>query len=210
MSSKVFEAVEEVNINKINNIIDTTFEYFKAHRIDPDIVIMFTSNMICKINNLIYQTDDKAKEFIDNHTILDIKGHERSMEELKKFFEGFCLGVCEYFEKVRDRKAVSNVTKIEAFIKENYKRNITIRELAENLYMHPAYMGQLFNRKFGMSFNEYIHEMRIEEAKRLMKGTNLNNYEIADGLGYSNYNSFLQQFQKYTSMKPTEYRKFRI
>jgi len=210
MSSKVFEAVEEVNSNKINNIIDTTFEYFKAHRIDPDIVIMFTSNMICKINNLIYQTDDKAKEFIDNHTIRELKGQERSMVELKKFFENFCLGVCEYFKEVRDRNAQSNVIKIETFIKENYKRNLTIRELAENLYMHPAYMGQLFNRKFGMSFNEYIHEMRIEEAKRLMNKTDLNNCEIAHELGYCNYNSFLQQFQKYTCMKPTEFRKFRI
>jgi Response regulator containing CheY-like receiver domain and AraC-type DNA-binding domain len=72
--------------------------------------------------------------------------------------------------------------------------------------MHPAYLGQLFTRKFGMGFNEYIHELRIQEAKRLMDETNMKNHEIAEGLGYSSYNSFLQQFQKRTGMKPTEFR----
>ena len=128
------------------------------------------------------------------------------MEELKKFFEGFCTGCCEYLKKVRCKNSESNVVKIEAFIKENYKRNITIRELAENVYMHPAYLGQLFIRKFGVGFNEYIHKLRIEEAKRLMKATNLKSNEIAEGLGYCNYNSFLQQFDKYVGMKPTKFR----
>ncbi|NNU76690.1 response regulator [Clostridium estertheticum] len=206
MSSKVFEAVEEVNSNKIKNIIDTTFEYFKMHRIHPDIVIMFTSNMICKINNLIYESDHKAKCFIDNHTIRELKEHERTMDELKKVFEDFCIGYCEYFIKIRNKNSESNVIKIEVFIKENYKRNITIRELSEKFYMHPTYMGQLFTRKFGMTFNEYIHGLRIEEGKRLMKITNLKNHEIAEVLGYSNYSSFLKQFQKYTGIKPTEFR----
>jgi two-component system response regulator YesN len=206
MSNKVLEAVEELDANKIRNIIDMTFKYFENNRIDPEIVIMFTSNMICKINHLTYQSDDKAKDLMDNYTIRELKEHERTMQELKEFFMGFCLGYCEYFENARSRDAVSNIATIEVFIKENYKRNITIRELAENVYMHPAYLGQLFTQKFGISFNEYIHKLRIEEAKRLMNETNLKNNEIGEGLGYCNYNSFLQQFHKYTGMKPTEFR----
>ena len=206
MSSKVIEEVQEFHSNKIENVISATFEYFKIHRIDPDIVIMFTSNMMCKINNLIYQSDHKAKGFIDNHTILELKNHERTMEELKKFFEFFCLGCCEYFKKVRYSNAESTTSKIESFINENYKRNITIRELSKKVYMHPAYLGQLFTKKFGIGFNEYIHKLRIDEAKRLMNGTNLKNHEIAECVGYSNYSSFLRKFQKFTGMKPTEFR----
>ena len=209
MASKVLEAVEELDSNEIKKIINTTFEYFKIHNIDPDIVVMFTSNMRCKINNLIYQSDDSAKECIDNHTIREFKDHERTVDELKKFFEVFCISCCEYIKNICYKNCETTVLKIEAFIKENYKGKITIRELADNVYMHPTYLGQFFIRKFGMGFNEYIHEMRMEEAKRLMNKTDLNNCEIADGLGYCNYNSFLQQFEKYTCMKPTEFRKLR-
>jgi two-component system response regulator YesN len=206
MSNKVLEAVEELDSNIIRNIINETFEYFKKSRIDPEIVIMFTSNMICKINNLIYQSEDKGKSYIDKHTIRGLKEHERTMQELKEFFESFCMSYCEYLKKVRSKVAGVNIAKVEIFVKENYKRNITIRELAETVYMHPAYLGQLFIQKFGVGVNEYIHELRIEEAKRLMNVTNMKNNEIAQGLGYCNYNSFLQQFQKYTGMKPTEFR----
>lgn len=206
MSSKVIEAVEELECSKIKNIIDTTFEYFKEHRIDPDIVIMFTSNMVCKISNLIYQSNNKARGFIDNHSVRELKGQERTIQELKSFFERFCLECCEHLKKARHNNSESNIAKIEIFIKENYKRNITIRELAENIYMHPAYLGQLFIQKFGICFNEYIHKLRIEEAKRLIKVSSLKNHEIAEELGYSNYNSFLLKFQKYTGMKPTEFR----
>jgi two-component system response regulator YesN len=206
MSNKVLEVVEELDNNIMINTINETFEYFKKNRIDPEIVIMFTSNMICKINNLIYQSDDKGKSYIDNHTIRGLREHERTMEELKGFFESFCISYCEYLKKIRSREAGGNIAKIQQFIKENYKRNITIRELAEKVYMHPAYLGQFFINKFGVGFNEYIHELRIEEAKRLMNETNMKNNEIAQGLGYCNYNSFLQQFQKYTGMKPTEFR----
>lgn len=206
MSSKVLDAVEELDKDKVKNILDATFEYFKIHSIHPDIVKMFTSNMIGKINNLTCQSENKANRFIDKHTIRELKDHERTMVELNVFFEDFCIGYCEHLKTVRCDNSESNVIKIQEFIKTNYKRNITIRELAENVYLHPAYLGQLFTRKFGMNFNEYVHEMRMKEAKRLMRLTNMKNHEIAEGLGYCNYNSFLQQFQKSTGMKPTEFR----
>jgi two-component system, response regulator YesN len=210
MSNKVIEAVEELDNNKIKNIIDTTFEYFRNHSIDPNIVKMFTSNMICKISNLTYQPKNKANRFIDNHTIREFKDHERTMEELKTYFQGLCIGYCDYLKKMRCDNSENNISRIDEFIKKNYKRNITIQELAESVYLHPAYLGQLFVRKFGIGFNEYVHEMRIEEAKRLMKITNLKNHEIAEGLGYCNYNSFLHQFLKSTGMKPTEFRNSKL
>lgn len=206
MINKIIEVIEEINFSKVKAIIDTTFDYFKAQRIDRDIVIMFTSNMISKINKLLYQSDQKEKNFLDNHTIREIKDHEKTLRELKEFLESFCMVSCEHLRKRKRKNSGSNTEKIEEFIKQNYKRNITIRELSERLYMHPAYLGQLFIQKFGVGFNEYIHELRIEEAKRLIHETELKNHEIAQELGYSNYNYFLQQFQRHTGMKPSEFR----
>lgn len=206
MSNKILEAVEETDVKKVKSMIGEVFEYFEKHRIHPDIVRMFTSNTIGNINNLFIKSEAKTKDLIEKNTIGDLKAHERTMHTLRKFFEAACLSGCEHFIKERTVKTGDNIVKIEAFIKENYKKNITIRELAEYVYMHPAYLGQLFIRTFGIGFNEYIHIMRIEEGKRLIDGTNLKNNEIAHALGYSSYNSFLLKFQKYTGMKPTEFR----
>ena len=206
MSNKILEAVEETDVKKIKSMISEVFEYFEEHRVHPDIVRMFTSNTISKINDLLNKSEVNTKALIKKHTIGDLKAHEITMHTLRKFFEAFCLAGCEQFKKESTVKVGDNIVKIEAFIKENYKKNITIRELSEHVYMHPAYLGQLFIRNFGIGFNEYIHKMRIEEGKRLIDGTNLKNNEIAHALGYSSYNSFLLKFQKYTGMKPTEFR----
>ena len=206
MFNKILEAVEETDVNKIKRMISEVFEYFESHRIHPDIVRLVTSNTIGKIENLLIKSEHKTRDLIEKHTIRELKDHERTMHTLRKFFEAACLSGCEDFKKERTVKAGDNIVKIEAFIKENYKKNITIRELSEYVYMHPAYLGQLFIRTFGIGFNEYIHKMRIEEGKRLIDGTNLKNNEIAHALGYSSYNSFLLKFQKYTGMKPTEFR----
>ncbi|OPJ61388.1 response regulator [Clostridium oryzae] len=204
MSNKVFEAVEEANVEKLKSIIDNTFNYFKKYKIAPDIVVMFVSNIIFKAKNLI--SDSESKIIDDSKAIRGLKESKSTISELNNFFETFCIGCCEHFNAIRNKKAKGNLDKIESFIRANYKRNITIRELAENVYMHPAYLGQLFTQRFGMGFNEYIHLLRIEEAKKLLNETQLKSCEVAEKLGYSNYNSFLQQFQKYTGMKPKEFR----
>lgn len=204
MSGKVIEAVEELEIDKVRSTIDEIFQYFEIHRIDPDIVIMFISNMVCKINNLIEA--NSRSEIKYNNTILEIKEQEKTILALKKIFENFCVQCCECLKEARRSNSENNIEKIEAFVRRNYKRNITIRELSENIYMHPAYVGQLFIHKFGICLNEYIHELRIQEAKKLMRETDLKNHEIAEELGYCNYNSFLKHFQKYAGMKPKEFR----
>ncbi len=207
MSNKVLEAVEEADRNKIIKIIEETFKYFEINNIAPHIVKIFTSNVICKINNLKYEVDNNRKSMLDDKTILKLKEKERTLNKLKGFFESFCIESSEAIKRARCSCAENiNISKIETYIEGNFRRNITIRELAENLYMHPAYLGQFIIQKFGIGFNEYIHELRIKEAQKLLNETDLKIHEIAQELGYCNYNSFRQQFQKFTGKKPTEFR----
>jgi two-component system response regulator YesN len=95
---------------------------------------------------------------------------------------------------------------VEEYIKNNYTRNLTIREISSKLYIHPNYLGHQINKWFGCSFNEYLHTLRMEEAKRLLEDKDLKVHEIAERLGYSTYNSFLEQFVKRFSMKPSDFR----
>jgi AraC-like DNA-binding protein len=57
----------------------------------------------------------------------------------------------------------------------------------------------------GTSFLDYVLQCKVEEAKRLISETNLNNSEIAEAIGYSERN-FIRVFQKFTHMTPGHYR----
>lgn len=72
--------------------------------------------------------------------------------------------------------------------------------------MNPVYLGQLFKKTYGLFFNEFLLQLRVNEAKKLLRQTDLRIYEVAEKIGFSNADYFVTQFEKIEQMTPTEYR----
>ena len=121
---------------------------------------------------------------------------------LKRYSAECCL----YLNALKERNAQINIYRIEEHLRKNFKNNLTIKEISRRFYMHPAYIGQLFLKKFGVGFHEYLHRLRIQEAMRLLDEGFLKAHEIAVEVGYKNYHCFLEYFQKYAGCKPTAYK----
>ncbi|CAM4491889.1 response regulator transcription factor [Paenibacillus tarimensis] len=92
------------------------------------------------------------------------------------------------------------------YIKDKYPYNITIKDIAGQLYMHPIYLGQLFKKTTGVYFNDYVHQTRLEEAQRLLATTTKKIYEIGLDVGYKDIDYFVQQFKKRAGVTPSQYR----
>jgi|HigsolmetaAR203D_1030402.scaffolds.fasta_scaffold00710_7 YesN/AraC family two-component response regulator len=92
------------------------------------------------------------------------------------------------------------------YLRANYRRSLTIREIAEQFHVHPVYLGQSFARKYGMGITDYVHELRIGEARRLLEQTDMTLGAVAEAVGYNVYQHFLKQFERRTGMKPAAYR----
>lgn len=99
---------------------------------------------------------------------------------------------------------VGNVVR---YIRKEYKKPLRLQEVAKALHFQPAYMGQLFKKKMGMSFIEYLHRTRIEEASKLLRRTNLIISDIARTVGYTDPELFSHKFKKYMSISPSQYKK---
>ncbi len=92
-------------------------------------------------------------------------------------------------------------------IQENHHDvNLSLQYLADQFGVNTAYLGRLFKKETGSSFVDYLNLYRIEEAKRLLKETNLKGSELCKRVGFSNYNYFYIVFKKITGQKPTEIR----
>lgn len=94
------------------------------------------------------------------------------------------------------------------FIDDHLSREITLKHIAEHVYLNPQYVGHLFKSELGMTFTEYITEERLKRAKKLLKGTNLKVYEVAQLSGYKSPKHFMTVFKQETGMTPIECRKF--
>jgi len=75
--------------------------------------------------------------------------------------------------------------------------------------MNPAYLGQLFKKWMGYSIVDYIHKVRIEQAKRLLLETDQNIDLIADQTGFKDRSYFCKIFKKKTGLSPGEYKKYK-
>lgn len=77
-------------------------------------------------------------------------------------------------------------------------------------YMNAVYLGRLFRKTYGVYFNEYLLELRVQEAKKLLRQSDLRMYEIAGRVGFQNADYFVTQFEKLEQLTPSEYRNLLI
>ena len=99
------------------------------------------------------------------------------------------------------------VTRAKLYIKERYGENISIGDIAGQEGFNVSYFSTLFKKETGQTFSEYLTKVRMDEAKRLLKETNLSIAQICRAVGYSDIKHFTATFRKSTGVKPSEYRK---
>ena len=87
-------------------------------------------------------------------------------------------------------------TKMLKYINENYKKYITMEFLSQKFSYSVSTLSHIFKKRSGMSINEYIKKMRIEESKWLLKQTNYSVTEISNILGFCNSAYFSSIFKK--------------
>jgi AraC-like DNA-binding protein len=83
---------------------------------------------------------------------------------------------------------------------------ITLNEIAETLKQSPTAITHRLQRKFGMSFSEYLGRLRIDKAKELLRRTRLSIVEVARRVGVDDSSNFTKLFIKFESMPPRKYR----
>lgn len=78
--------------------------------------------------------------------------------------------------------------------------------LSEKLDLSQGYLSVMFKRVFGIPFQDYLLQKRMEKAKILLLTTELKNYEIAEQIGFEDVNYFGMKFKKYYGVTPKQYK----
>ena len=114
----------------------------------------------------------------------------------------------ELWENERDYEQFSkDAKKIDEFIEANYKRNITKKDISDELYMSKATLDRFFAIQIKSSFSDYLNKMRVEKAKQLLSDRMIPLENIHNMLGYNSRSHFCKIFKQYTGISPLEYRK---
>lgn len=93
------------------------------------------------------------------------------------------------------------------YIDHNYHSNLKLEMIAALFGYNPSYLGKVFTKTTGASFNTYVDEVRVNKALDLLKEKDLKVYEVSEKVGYKNVDYFHKKFRKYVGKSPAEYRK---
>lgn len=92
-------------------------------------------------------------------------------------------------------------------INRNYQKPLTLDTLGAKFYLNRTYLCQIFKQEVGISFVEYLTNVRIKKAKQLLKaGDSI--AIVGEKVGYNNYRYFSQVFKKKEGFPPSKYRKY--
>ena len=86
--------------------------------------------------------------------------------------------------------------------REDRNQGITVKDMAERFYVSSAYLGRSFQKATGVPFKQYVNDLRIEEAKRLLRQTDKLIYEIAEETGFAESKYFVAKFTATVGMSP--------
>ncbi|BBH22541.1 hypothetical protein Back11_38860 [Paenibacillus baekrokdamisoli] len=93
------------------------------------------------------------------------------------------------------------------YVRHHFRKPLKLKQVAQELYIQPAYLGQLFKKTVGMSFLDYVHSIRIAEAQKLLRRTDLKVANVARSVGYVDPELFASKFKQFTNTLPSQYKK---
>lgn len=98
---------------------------------------------------------------------------------------------------------------VKRFIDDNYGSELTLSMLAEKYHFNSSYFSELFRIHIGQTFSDYLTDIRMTKAARLLLESDFPLTEVGELCGYANPSYFSTAFKKRYRMSPSKYRNLR-
>jgi len=203
---RLMESVEENDAVQIGEAVGQIFSVFQENRFAPEAVKTSINQCVFGVIRLIRELNGKEDGLASLQLMTSWNDINITLGELQNLFFKFMSEAAGYIVTIRKDKAKGFIHKVKRYIDSHFHEDITLKSLAAMFYMNPVYLGQLFKKTYGNYLHEYLLQLRMNEAKRLLRQTDLCIYEIAERIGFNNSDYFVTQFKKIEQMTPTEYR----
>ncbi|MCF2944313.1 response regulator transcription factor [Paenibacillus tarimensis] len=131
-----------------------------------------------------------------------IEDYRAVPDEVRRMRESASMQVYEHYSEGGER-AVEVALQ---YMKTHYHGDLSLEKVASVVYLNPVYFSQLFKQKTGSGFKEYVIQLRLEQARRMLGNPKLKLADVARRVGYQDIRHFSQQFRRRFGATPSEYR----
>lgn len=163
---------------------------------------------ICHI--LIHFTDEYVSKRPQNK--ISWKRSDQTMRLIRDCitttdYTDYIVSLKEMFQTLQlQQKEPAFIRSAKDYIKQNYKQNIKVEDIAKQAHVSVSYLSKSFSTFTGEPIIEYINKQRIKAAKTLLIETDQTVYQISEEVGYNSSYYFCRIFKRITGITPMQYR----
>lgn len=188
----------------IKETIKNLINDFNQIYLHPRIIKIYLDDFLLEISKIITNMGGSIESVVKEYNIFNSDIASFNLNQLENELIEFSLEVAQFISELK--QSCSIINRVKQYINDNFFRDIKLKEMSKKFYINSAYLGQLFKKENGLSFSDYLSEIRLNNAKKLLRNTNLHVYQIAEKVGYKNSDYFIIKFKEKLDCTPMEYK----
>ena len=128
-------------------------------------------------------------------------------EKLEILTSQYCRIMQDICCQIGSDDSATVIKRMYYYMEKNYGQDLKVESFARMFNYNSNYLGKIFRKEMGDSFNNILDTIRIVNAKRLLLETDMKVYQISEQVGYGNIDYFYLKFKKYVGISPKEFKK---
>jgi len=143
-------------------------------------------------------------------TLIEKEGIDRILQLISALNQlaqsNYTLITPNTFHTIASKKSELRINEVCLFIQNNFNSNITLKQVASQIYLTESNFCKFFKKATGKTFSDYLNEIRINEASRLLLQTDKTISQISFECGFETLSYFNRVFLKKKNQTPSVFR----
>lgn len=174
--------------------------YYDYERMEKNLQVFF--RQIREVyKNVVRSEEEKLEQFAH---VYQYASSQELFDDILEFLKTFVETMNNQFDDYRNKQKIQMAIR---YIEENYDKDLNMAVVSNYISMNYSLFSYVFKQYTGSNFVNYLKDLRMKEAKRLLEETDLRVNEISQKIGYDNEKHFMKTFKSVCGVSPTEYRK---
>lgn len=156
---------------------------------------------------VVYARNSRPEEIMGSEFVpVEILSHQTTgVHDIFSYIRQFFEKVSEYGRSTSRSKL--EISELSAYVNDHFCEPIYLGSLAERFGTTEKYVSRMFKEQAGVSFHEYLANLRVNRARKLLAESSRAVGAVFAECGFSSRNTFMRTFKKLVGVTPTEYRR---
>lgn len=192
----------------IENVIKRHFATMRDEEISYLDCRLFINEMLTALFRIARSHNLNLVDLVEEDNLFILMKELEVLEKTEKWFLETCTRLNQHILENRMSGIQRMVEMAKMHVRTQFHdSDLNLDTISQMLHISPSYFSRMFKKESGMTFIQYLTEIRMEKAMEYILETDLKNFEIAEKIGYAEANYFSYSFKKFYGQSPTAMRK---